>query len=355
MLSELYYGNTILQWSTASLLFVCLLVASKTFYWICKNVLASRLKKSGKVLPALIIDMIEEPVIVLVLIAGLRLILRTLSIDKSILDVLNYTFNFLLAATLTWLITRLYNSVHEKYFVQIAEQTKTTLDDHLLPLFQKGMNVAIWAVGIIVALNNAGFEVTPLLAGLGIGGLAIGLAFQHTFGNILSGLLIYTDNHFKIGDRIKLEGKHGGIDGNVTRIGLRTTTVVSRYEGREINIPNSFLTDRDVVNVESEDGRQVFSVYKLAPDTSASLVEEFMSILKECVKSTNGTKDFILTGLLTVNEIGHDVMLVYWVRSEASTTKTKTAVNLKILKEMENHEIKFSEKTSMRYNKGISY
>ena len=73
------------------------------------------------------------------------------------------------------------------------------------------------------------------------------------------------------------------------------------------------------------------------------------------LKSNNGTKEFVLTGLLTVNEIGHDVMLVYWVSSEASTTKTKTAVNIKILKEMENHKIKFSEKTSMSYYKDIPY
>ena len=155
--------------------------------------------------------MIEETVMVLVLITSGILILKTLRIDESVLEVLNNTFNFLLAATLTWLITRLYNSIHENFFVQIAEETKTTLDDHLLPLFQKGINVAILAVGIIAALNNVGFDVTTLLAGLGIGGLAIGLPFQHTFGNIFGSLLIYTDNHFKIGNRIKLEGKQGGL------------------------------------------------------------------------------------------------------------------------------------------------
>lgn len=127
--------------------------------------------------------------------------------------------------------------------MQISEETKTTLDDHLPPLFQKGINVAIWKVGIIVTLNNASFEVTFLIVGLGIGGLAVGLAFQHTFGNMLSGLFIYKDNHFKIGDRIKLEVRYGSIDGNVTRIGLRVTSVVSHYEGHEINITNSFLTD----------------------------------------------------------------------------------------------------------------
>ena len=82
MLSELYYENALLQWSMDSSLFVFLKVATKTSYWICKNVLGSRLRKSGKVLPTLILDMIEETVMVLVLITGGGLILKTLRIDE---------------------------------------------------------------------------------------------------------------------------------------------------------------------------------------------------------------------------------------------------------------------------------
>ena len=112
----------------------------------------------------------------------------------------------------------------------LAEKTATSLDDHLLPLFRKGLNAILWTIGIIVALNNAGYNITPVLAGLGIGGLAFALSVQHTFGNILSGLLIYTDGHFKVGDRIQLRSERADIDGIVTDIGLRTSTVKTRSE-----------------------------------------------------------------------------------------------------------------------------
>ena len=60
--------------------------------------------------------------------------------------------------------------------------------------------------------------------------------------------------------RKTLRGNWEGLDGNITDIGLRTTTIKTRYEGREVNIPNSFLTDRDVATVESKSGRQMFAV-----------------------------------------------------------------------------------------------
>jgi len=69
------------------------------------------------------------------------------------------------------------------------------------------VQTADYALGFIVALNNAGYNVTPVLAGLGVGGLAFALSMQHTFGNMLGGLLIYTDGHFKVGDRQTLPNR----------------------------------------------------------------------------------------------------------------------------------------------------
>ena len=101
--------------------------------------MGSRFITTGKVLPALILDMTEEPVMVLVLITGGRLILKTLRIDESVLEVLNNTFNFLLAATLTWLITRLYNSIHENFLCRSLKKQKARSMIIYSPYFKKGL------------------------------------------------------------------------------------------------------------------------------------------------------------------------------------------------------------------------
>jgi len=354
-MNELYYGNTVLEWAIAGGLILVALVLGKTVYWLFRHIAGPLMQKSGRNLLSLVVDMIEEPIVFLIVIVGIRYSLDTLTLTDSALQTADYSLAFIVTLTITWLITRLYNAIHNRYLVPLAEMTDTTLDDHLLPLFRKGFNSVVWILGIIVALNNAGYNVAPILAGLGIGGLAFALSVQHTFGNILGGLLIYTDSHFKVGDRIQLRGQWGQIDGVVRDIGLRTTTVKTRYEGREVNIPNSFLTDRDVVNVESEDGRQMFAVYKLANDTGPDKVRSFIALIEDAVKSTAGTRETVVTGLLTVNDVGLDVMLLYWIDGDASKVGTRTEINLKILEGMQREDIRFSDRNMITYEKDIPY
>lgn len=354
-MNNLYYGNTVLAWVIAGAFVLLSLVLGKTLYWSFRNVFGPMLQKSGKELLGIIIDMIEEPIVFLAVILGIRLSLNSLTLNADAIQTADYALAFVVTLAITWLITRLYNSLHQRYLVPLAEKTTTTLDDHLLPLLKKGLNSILWAIGIVVALNNAGYNITPVLAGLGIGGLAFALSVQHTFGNILGGLLVYTDSHFKVGDRIQVRGERGDIDGVVKDIGLRTTSVKTRYEGRYVNIPNSFLTDRDVVNVDTEDGRQMFAVYKLAHDTTAEKIRKFIELLEDAVKSTPGTKDPVVTGLIAVSEIALDVMLLYWVESDSSKVKTRTEINLKILEAMAREDIEFSDRTMITYNKDVQY
>ena len=354
-MNNLYYGNTVLAWIIAGSLVLLSLVLGKTLYWSFKNVVGPIVKKSSRELLSIIIDMIEEPIVFLAVILGIRVSIKSLDLSSYAIQTADYALGFIVTLAITWLITRLYNSLHKRYLVPIAEATDTSLDDHLLPLLRKGLNSILWAIGIIVALNNAGYNVTPVLAGLGVGGLAFALSMQHTFGNMLGGLFIYTDGHFKVGDRIQLKSERGLIDGDVKDIGLRTTSVKTRYEGRYVNIPNSYLTDRDVVNVETENGRQLFAVYKLAHDTAPEKIRKFIELLKDAVKSTPGTKEAVVTGLIAVSEIALDVMLLYWVESDISKINTRTEINLKILDAMASEDIEFSDRTIVTYNKDIQY
>ena len=354
-MNNLYYENTVIEWLTAGGLVLISLVLGKTLYWLFKNVCGPKIRKSGRKLFGIIIDMIEEPIVFMAVIVGIRYSLETLNLSDQVVQTADYALSFVITLTITWLVIRLYNSLHQRYFIPLAEKTETSLDDHLLPLMKKGLNTILWTIGIIVALNNAGYNVTPVLAGLGIGGLAFALSVQHTFGNILSGLLIYTDGHFKVGDRIQIRSQRGDIDGIVTDIGLRTSTVKTRYEGRYVNIPNSFLTDRDVVNVDSENGRQMFAVYKLTHDTTAEKIKKFIQMIEDAVKTTAGTKETVVSGLIAVSEIALDVMLLYWIDDDASKVKTRTEINLKILEGMASQNITFSDRTIITYNKDIQY
>ncbi|MFY0686905.1 MAG: mechanosensitive ion channel [Cyclobacteriaceae bacterium] len=354
-MDQLYYGNSIYNWLIAFGLILLAFVAGRILYWIFKNTFRKITKRTTSQLDDLLLDNIEEPVVFIAVLFGVRFGVEKLNIAEEYHQIEEYAFAFIITIAFTWMIIRVYNALHETYLVPLAERTHTDLDDHLLPVIKKVLNILVWTLGAIIALNNAGYDVTAVLAGLGIGGLAFALAIQHTFGNIVSGMLIYTDHHIKVGDRIQVKGRWGRIDGVVQEIGMRTTRVKTRYEGRLVSIPNSMLTDQDLINVESEDGRQLFHVFKLAVDTIPEKVELMMEILKEAVKSTEGTKELVVVGLVKVSEISLDIMHLYWVENESSKVKTRNAINLKILRRMQEEDIKFTDRTMQHYNKDVEY
>jgi len=352
---HLYYGNTVIDWIIAAGYILASVIIGRVIYWLFKLISTKYAAKSKTKLDDILIDMIEEPITFMIVLFGFKYALRSLSFDVPTSRVIDYSFDFILTISVTWLVSRLYDALHEEYLVPIAEKTATDLDDHLLPIIRKGVIVVIWSLGILIALNNAGYDVTAVLAGLGIGGLAFALAVQATFGNILGGLLIYMDGHFKVGDRVQLNGTYQKIDGIVQDVGLRTTRVKTRYEGRIVNIPNTMFTQQEVINADSENGRQVFQVYKLDPDTSVEKLEAMMALLKCVINDNSHTQESVVTGVVRVSEVSIDLMHLYWIMPDSSNIKTKSEVYLEILRRMRAEEIKMTDRTGLRYNTDVLY
>jgi MscS family membrane protein len=355
MLSTLFYGNTALQWLLALSGSVLAFIAGKMIYWMLGRWAKALTRRTKTELDDIIIDQLEEPVALALTLAGIRMSVGILTMSDTVDAIIQRSFNFAIVVIAAWAVSRLYEAFHESYAKEFAAKTETDLDDYILPLVRTGVKFIVWTLAIIVGVNNAGYDVGAILAGLGIGGLAFALAAQHTFGDFVGGLNIFLDHHFKIGDRIQVrDGSRGAIDGVIEDIGIRRTTVRTRYEGRMVNIPNSIMANRPVVNVDSEDGRQIFAVYKLAPTTSHQKVQLAMNLLKEIAQGHPDTRDNTITGFVQITEISRDIMLLYWVKPEASNLKTRTTINLEILKQFEGNGIAFAENISYEYQKEVA-
>jgi MscS family membrane protein len=186
-----------------------------------------------------------------------------------------------------------------------------------------------------MAMDNAGLDVFSILAGLGIGGLAFALAAQETVGNFFGSIAIFIDKPFKVGDRIQVRGH----DGVVKAVGLRSTRIRTRYEGRIVTIPNSMVARADIVNVESENGRQVFSVYRLTPDMNEKQISSAMDLLKQIAQSDADTKEKVVSGFFAISEYSRDIMLLYWIKPGVSNLKTRTRINLDIIRKFKEKQI----------------
>jgi len=136
---------------------------------------------------------------------------------------------------------------------RVARHTDNDLDDRLVHFTRTFCGWVFIFVGVIAVLKVHGVAITPLLAGAGIAGIAIGLAAKETLADILSGVFLIADQPMRIGDRVKIEriGREWGGWGDVVDIGLRRTKI-RNSDGVIINYPNSILANSVITNFSFE-------------------------------------------------------------------------------------------------------
>ena len=209
-------------------------------------------KDNADRLLSVVIDSIKGPAVLLVVTLGLLFGYFTLSrIEEGIFTSLNgtseYAFQLWQVATIliaTFTTSHLADRTIRWYLRNVAMNTATTLDDTLLPIFRRVLPLTVYAIGGLVAIDNLGISISPILAGLGIGGLAVALAVQPTLSNFFAGTYVVTEGELKAGDFIELDG---GPSGYVESVGWRSTKIRSRFNNLVI-IPNSRMAESIVTN-----------------------------------------------------------------------------------------------------------
>lgn len=165
-------------------------------------------------------------------------------------------------------------------FTAWAAQTKSRLDDVLVPLVQKTLKVVAVAIGGIVIANAFGFNVGPLLAGLGVGGLAFGLAAQDTLKNFFGSVNVVLDRPFQVGDWVRI----GDTEGTVEAVGLRSSRIRTFYNS-EITIPNSHLMTTAIDNMGRRRYRRTSTKLGVLYSTTPEQLEAFCEGIRELIRT----------------------------------------------------------------------
>jgi small-conductance mechanosensitive channel len=134
------------------------------------------------------------------------------------------------------------------YAKEIAPKTDSKFDDEILPLARNIIKISLYAILIAMVLSQLGVDIAPLLAGLGIGGLAIGLALQDTLANLFAGMHILADKPIRKGEYVKIGDK----EGIVQNIGWRTTRIHTAINV-EVIIPNKEVANSVILNYSKPD------------------------------------------------------------------------------------------------------
>ena len=154
----------------------------------------------------------------------------------------------IVALEVSYLLSHVLQTLMLWYVDNIADRTVTDLDEKLIPQVRRITPIVIYAIGGLMALDFLGISITPLVAGLGIGGLAVALAIQPTLSSFLSGTYLITEGELNEGDFIELDN---GPSGFVIDVGWRSTKIRDRFNNL-IMIPNSKMIDSVMTNYYSQ-------------------------------------------------------------------------------------------------------
>mgnify|MGYP005995040689 CR=1 FL=1 len=350
-LNKIYYHNTVLEWLIALGIILGGVIVAKLLYWFTRTVMKKITAKTKTQLDDLLIDKLEKPVIFIVIIAAYYWAISYLNFPNNGLENLLFKLaTFALVIDITWLISRTLDAVVEEYIVPITEKSESDFDDQVLPIMRKGIRAVIWIMGIIIGMDNLGIDITAMIAGLGIGGLALALAAQDMVKNIFGGIMIFLDKPFKIGERIQIDG----FDGTVEEVGLRSTRVRT-LEGRLLIINNSTFSDNTVVNVSAEHTRKVVLNLGMTYDTTPEQMQQSMDILKEIVIAHPAieTEDASI-GFNAYGDFALGILFVYRIKKEGDILQTQTEINLEILKRFNAEGLEFAFPTQTIFKKEMA-
>ncbi len=325
MLETVYLGNTLQTWLLSFLIMGGSVVIGKFLYWVIQKTLKTFTKNTKNELDYLFVDMLEEPLTLAITILGLWWAVSILKLPEGVTNFIDSIFYFLIIFNVAWFATRMIDTLIEKYIAPKVKASETDIDDILLPIIRKIVNIAIWSMTIIIGIDNAGYDVTTMVTGLGIGGLVFALAAQDAVSNLFGGVIIFSDKPFNINDRIILNG----FEGYVREIGLRSIKLET-LDGRIVTMPNSKVTDNPVLNISKEKGRRVKFFLGLTYDTQPEDIQKAKEILEDIIETNEHTQDAVIA-FDSFGDFSLNVLVLYWIKRGSPIVKVQDAINMQIL------------------------
>ncbi|HIG95105.1 MAG: MscS Mechanosensitive ion channel [archaeon GW2011_AR13] len=223
-----------------------------------------------------------KPLILLSLFFAFRISIIELTLDEMMMTLSIRIIHSLIAIVIAYIIYVTFDLVILTWFKYIARKTKSRLDHTVLTLFSSTINVSVVIIIFLYILSLWGVEIGPLLAGLGIAGIAIALGLQPILGNIFSGASIVLDQSVRVGDLVYIDKTTGG---KIEKIGFRSTKIKT-FDNEYLIVPNSKLAESNIQNVALPEPRtRVVLPFGVAYGSDIEKVKKI--VLDEIKKSKN--------------------------------------------------------------------
>ena len=337
-LQQSYFNNRIFDYVLCLVIFLIGVMTIRIF----ERVILTRFKKwaddTDTKIDDLVIRVIEKKLMPILYFGIFYLSIHTLSLHPTLLKVINALGLVLLTIfTVRFLLTIIIYML--KNFWERKEQDTSRM--FAFKMIYTVIRVVFWTIAILIILDNFGIKISTLIAGLGIGGVAIALATQAILKDLFSYFIIFFDRPFEIGDFIIVGDYMGAVD----HIGIKTTRLLS-LGGEQIVFSNTDLTDSRVRNYKRMAKRRVVFKLGVIYQTTSQQLKEIPTLIEGIIKNAHDTI-FDRAHFFSYNDFSLDFEIVYYVigNDYNKYMDIQQEINLKIKEEFERRKIEFAYPT----------
>jgi len=334
ILEMTFLGISTILWIYALTYIVGGFVVGVVASWIFKNILSRIFAKTKTKVDDILLAAIQKPVVAIIMFLGIRAGIDTLTAAPGVAPWVDKVIVIMISCAVAYAVQKLLDGLIEEYLVPYVQKSEGNLDDQLLPILRKVVIIVVWAITVLFAIKEAGYDIGALLAGLGIGGVAIALAAKDTLSNFFGSVAIFVDRPFMINDRVKV----AGYDGTIVEIGIRTSRMRT-LDNRLVTLPNSLFTAGAIENVSSEPSTKVAKVIQLEMGVGYDGVRRAIEILKDIGDKGAGLAKGTVASLTGFGESSYDITFVYFIAKGADYFETVNAVNLEVLRRLDEAEL----------------
>ncbi len=234
---------------------------------------------------------------------------------------------------------------------EITAKTENTLDDQLAPLATKTLKVFVVIFGFLIVLQNFGINVMSLLAGLGLGGLALALAAQDTAANLFGSITIILDRPFQVGDWVKVAGTEGFVE----EIGFRSTRIRTMYKSL-VTIPNSVMAKEQIDNMGARPLHRIRHTIGLSYETTETQMTQFMDRLRYYLAQHPAVdKDTITVRFNLMGDFNLQILMNFFVQvpDAGKELEIQQEVLFEVMKIASDLKAEFAYPTSTQFVKQI--
>lgn len=339
ILQAIYWGNTLQDWLIALSIFLAVLIALKIAQRLAVRKLSKLAGATDNKFDDLLVDVFKQTKILILIVASAYVASNWITLKPSIESFWQKVVVIILILQGgLWISAGINFAIRQTIQKRTEDDASSTTTISLLGFVGR---LILWTIILLLILDNVGVDITGLVAGLGIGGIAVALAVQNVLGDLFASLSIVLDKPFVIGDFVIVDS----LAGTIEHIGLKTTRIRS-LSGEQLIFANNDLLKSRIRNFKRMSERRISFGFGVVYQTPLEKLKTIKTIVNDIIEKEKNAR-FDRVHFKDYGDFSLNFEVVYYVNTPDFTTymDVQEAINLEIFRRFQEEGIEFAYPT----------